>query len=184
MLKQLKDGTWKVESPADLQDAEAAVEERLEAIQEVEEHMEEEFQYLTMKRDVVALDEAIVSYMAKNDIAHVFRDDHKVTLVRRSKISWDVAKLKAKLPKNLWLKVTTQTLDREKLDDLIKQKVIDIKLVRPALTETPEKPHIRRYPFKEGQSKEDAMAEEQELRRAMGSDDKEEEPKPKRKGRK
>jgi molybdopterin converting factor small subunit len=166
-LKQKKDGSWLIENAKDLDEVCEAIEEREQALQEIEQMMEEEYDYLTTKEEIAALNVELTRFMNANHVKHVFRDNYKVTLVKRVKTSWDAEKLKAKLPKPIWLKVTKQVLDTEKLDDLVKGGVIKRSEIKDAFVQTDEKPHVRRYPFSEGQTKEDAMKEEQALRQAM-----------------
>lgn len=167
MLKQKKDGSWVIQTPADLDAAVEAIEEREQGIADLEQQMEEEFDYLTMKTEVNDLKQAVTAFMAAGKIAHVFRDGYKFTLIRRHSTKWNEGKLKKLLPKSMWLKVTNQVLDPHKLDDLVKQGKIDDKEIGEALERTPQKPYIQRFEYKEGQDREAAMAEELALRNAM-----------------
>lgn len=185
MLKQKKDGTWQIQTGDDLEAAVSAVEEREEAIRDLEQEMEEQYDYLTMKGEVVSLNEAIRVFMVENDQAHIFRDTYKLTLVRRATTKWDESKLRKLLPKHLWLKVTKQVVDRDKIDDLVREGKVDEKAIAPALVSTPVKPYVQRYPYKEGQTADDAHAEEAALREKLSKETaaKAEKPK-KRKGAK
>lgn len=183
-VKQLKDGTWHIESGKDLERAVALLEEKLETIGQVEAEMEEQYDYLTMKDEVVGLDEAIRVWMAENDQKHVFRDTYKITLIKRWKTEWNPDKLRAALPKALWLKVTKLVVDPNKIDDLVKQGKIKSKDIEKALEQTPVKPHIQRYPYKEGQDADAARAEEQALREQLSDETVAAAPKPKKRGKK
>jgi hypothetical protein len=167
MLKQNKDGTWQIQTGDDLEAAVAAVEERQEAIHDLEQEMEEQYDYLTMKREVEDLTEAIRLFMVENDHKHVFRDTYKLTLIQRANTRWDESKLRKLLPKSLWLKVTKQVVDRDKIDDLVREGKIDEKTIAPALVSTPVKPHIQRYDYKKGQDRDAAIAEEERLRQQL-----------------
>lgn len=166
-LKQKKDGTYKIESERDLQEVASAIEEREAARAEIEQKMEEEYDYMTMAEEIAALNEAMREFMADQDVAHVFRDNYQVTLVKRSKVIWDVEKLKSLLPKGMFLKVSRLVIDGDKIDDLVRGGQLDRDKISPALTVKAEKPHIRRYPYKDGTDKEKAMQEETQLRQQM-----------------
>lgn len=166
-LKQLKDGSWQIASGADLEAAVAAVEERTETLDEIEKVMEEEYGYSETKAEVKELTEAIRIFMSSKDVKNVFRDKYKLTLVKRARTSWDGDKLKSLLPKNMFIKVSRLVVDPEKIDDLVRRGEIDSKKIESALVSIPEKPHVRSYPYKEGQDKDDAMDEERRLMDAM-----------------
>lgn len=132
--------------------------------------MEEEYGYETTQTEIAGLNAAVTAYMATNDQAHVFREGYKLTLIRRSGLKWNEATLKTILGKAKWLKVTKTTLDTEKLDDLVRKGEVNRKEIERALTVTPQAPFVRRYDYKEGQSKDDAIQEEAAARAAMMND--------------
>jgi hypothetical protein len=146
---------------------------------EITAKMEEEFEYLTIQQELGELNETIRVFMVENHQKEIFRDNYKLTLVRRTKGTWNADKLKSLVPKNVWLKITRQTIDPEKIDDLVRQGVLEQKVIGKAFEVRPEKPHVRKYEYKEGESKEDAMAEEAALMAAMSGDKT-----PKKRGRK
>lgn len=163
-LKKLKDGTYKIESEKDLQEAASAIEQRESDLTEIEQMMEDDHDYLTMRDEIGKLDEAIRTFMSANDVKHVYRDDYAITLIRRMRSRWDADKLKKLVPKGMFLKLVTVAIDPQKIDNLVREGKLDSKKIASALVETPEKPHTRRFPYKEGQSRDDAMAEEAALR--------------------
>lgn len=173
MLKERKNGTWLIENQADLDAAMDGIEERQQAIEELEKEMEEQYDYLTMKTEIVSLNEAVKSFMIMAKQKHIFRDGYKLTLVQRASTKWNPERLKKLVPKPMWLKITDQVVSPKKIDDLVKQGKLDDKLIAPALQSTPQAPFVQRYPYKEGQSIEDAQAEEMALRQAMTGEAKE-----------
>ncbi len=182
-LKQNKDGTWTITAAADLEKAVALIEEREETMREVEQAMEEEYDYLTMRDEVRELNEAVRVFMVENDIKHIFRDTYKITAIRRWNTTWNIDKLKAALPKNMLLKVTKLVVDPGKIDDLVRKGTIKPEQIEKALEQTPVKPHIQRYPYKEGQTADDARAEEAALREELSRSDAARAPKPKKRGK-
>jgi hypothetical protein len=64
----------------------------------------------------------------------------------------------------------------------VRKGELDQKKIGKAYEIKHQKPHLRRYDFKEGQTKEEAMAEEQALVRAMSGEA--EEAAPKKRGKK
>lgn len=183
-LKRNKDGTWTITAAADLDKAVALIEEREETIRQVEQEMEEEYDYLTMKEEVSELNEAVRVFMIENDIKHVFRDTYKITAIRRWNTSWNLTKLRAVLPKGMLLKVTKMVVDPGKIDDLVRAGKIKPDQIEKALEQTPVKPHIQRYPYKEGQTAEQAQAEEAALREQLSKTNADAAPKPKKRGKK
>jgi hypothetical protein len=184
-VKQLKDGTWLIESGKDLQAAVEMVEQRESDIEDIERDMEEQYDYMTMKEEVGGLNAAITKFMSANDVKHVFRDTYKITVIRGHTTTWNPDRLKKLLPKSLWLKVTKQVVDPNKIDDLVKKGVIKDKLIEDALESKPKAAYIQRYPYKEGQDADAARAEEQALRQQLSRETVAEAPKPKkRKGSK
>jgi hypothetical protein len=142
-LKQRKDGTWSIETGKDMDAAVEAIEEREEGIKTIEENMEDEFDYLTMKQEIVDLKEELRRFMTANDQAQVIRDDYKIVLIRRMRSSWNVNKLKKVLSKGQYLKIVKMTVDPAKIDDLVRRGDIDEKLIASALEQTPDKPYLR-----------------------------------------
>lgn len=179
-VKQKKDETWVIESGKDLEAAVALIEEREEAIREIEAEMEKEYDYLTIKGEISGLNEAVRLFMIENDVKHVFRDTYKITAIRRWNTSWNPDKLRALLPKAMWLKVTKMVVDPNKIDDLVRQGKIDSKQIEKALEQSPVKPHIQRYPYKEGQDADAARAEEATLREQLTKADVDAAPAPKK----
>lgn len=167
MLKQKKDGTWLIESQKDLDSAIEAIEIREGAIADIEQQMEEEFDYLTMKDEANQLNEAVRLFMVENDVKHIFRDNYKVTLIRRVTSKWNPDKLRQLVGKATWLKITDQVVSPGKIDDLVRDGKLDERAIAPALESKPTKPFIQRFPYKEGQDKDAAIAEEMALREAM-----------------
>lgn len=141
--------------------------------------MEEEYDYLTIKAEIPALQDSVKAFMADQDVKNVFRDTYKLTLVRGSSGRWVPDKLKALVPKNVWLKITKLTVDPEKIDDLVRKGDLDRKQIESAYVTTANKPHVRTYEYPKGQDKDAAIAEEMALRQAMGGNDK-----PKKRGKK
>jgi hypothetical protein len=166
-LKRKKDGTYKIESGADLESAVDLIEEAKTVIEEIEAVMDEEYGYAENKENLKELESAVETFMAEKDVKNVFRDKYKLTLVRRSRTSWNGDKLKALLPKGMWLKVTRLVVDGDKIDDLVRKGELNSKVIDKALESKPEKPHVRLYPYKEGQDRDDAMNEEKRLMEAM-----------------
>lgn len=145
----------------------AAIEERQEAVAEIEQKMEEEFDYSTMKAEIESLRDAVTTFMSANKVAHVFRDNYKITLVRRTSGRWNPDKLRGLVPKGMWLKITTQTVNGDKIDDLVREGKLDRKVIGKAFEITAQKPHIRVFPYKEGQDADAAAKEEEALRASM-----------------
>lgn len=170
MLKQKKDGTWTIQSGADLEEAVAAIEEREQAVRDLEAEMEEKYDYLTMKQEAADLIEAVRVFMVSANMKHVFRDTYKLTLIRRATTKWNPDKLKNLVGKATWLKITDQVVSPSKIDDLTREGKLDSKLIAPALEQTPTKPFIQRFPYKDGQDKDAAMDEETALRAAMSGE--------------
>lgn len=147
----------------------SAIEEREAAVADLREYMQEEFGYQDTLDEIDALNNEVKRFMSANDVKHVFRDGYKLTLVRRGSSAWDQVKLKNLLPKSVWLKVTRQVLDPEKLDDLVRTGGVKMKEIKSAYITVPQAPHVRRYDYTEGQTKEDVIAEEAKLREALSS---------------
>lgn len=163
MLKQKKDGSWLIENYKDLETVAEAIEEREQAIADIEESMEEQYDYKALKQEVSDLKYALTGFMDKNDHAQLIRPDYKIVLVKRSRTSWNEAKLKSLLPKNLWLKVTKLVIDPDKIDDFARKGAIDMDKIAPALESKPDKPHLRWYYGKEGEGDKEAAELEKVL---------------------
>lgn len=182
-LQQNAEGEWLIESAADLSAAVEAIEERQQAVRDLESEMEEQFDYLTMKEEITELENALKGAMTRFDQKHIFRDNYKITLIRGHSTTWNPDKLRKLLPKNLWLKVTKQVIDPGKIDDLVRAGTIKEKAVAPALEQKPKAPYIQRYEYKEGEDKDAAMEEEKAARAALSASDAEK-GKPAKRGRK
>jgi hypothetical protein len=155
--------SWKIEGLKDLDAVADAIEEREAAIAECEKLMEEEYDYQTMKEELTNLKECLRSFMEKNDHAQLTREGYRIVLVKRSRNSWNESKLKNLLPKGVWLKVTRLVVDRDKIDDLVREGTIDMDKIAPALESKADKPHLRWYFESEG----DGEAEAKSLAEAM-----------------
>jgi hypothetical protein len=135
-----------------------------ESVREIEALLEEEYDWLTIQRDIDQLKAALASFMTRNDVAKQITDEGHWSLIRRTRGRWDESKLKERLGKSMWLKITKQVLDTEKLDDMVRKGGIKKEEVKGAYIETPEKPHLRFYA--KGTSNEDEAVA---LKEAMGS---------------
>lgn len=147
-----------------MQKAVALVAEKQEMRAEAERILEEEYDYLTLGAEVDSLKTSIRDFMIDQDVAQAKGDGGHWSLIRRTKTKWNPAKLKKILSKGQMIKVSTFTVDPDKLDDMVRKGKIDKKKIAPALEQTPEKPHIRWF----DSSDEDASAEESALKAAMG----------------
>jgi hypothetical protein len=146
-----------------LRSAAVIIRENEQALVEIEQLMEEEHDYLTLKKDIGALKAGMLEYMVEYDVAQAPADGGRFSLVRRTRTRWNPDKLKRILSKSQIIKVSRFDIDPEKLDDLVRQGKLDRKKIAPALEQTPEKPHIRWY----DSSDEDAASEEAALKEAM-----------------
>jgi hypothetical protein len=146
-----------------LRNAAVLIRENEQALVEIEELMEEEHGYMTIKDNIGTLKTAMLEYMVDQDIAQAPADGGRFSLVRRTRTRWNPDKLKKILSKSQIIKVSRFDIDPEKLDDLVRQGKLDRKKIAPALEQTPEKPHIRWY----DSSDEDAASEEAALKEAM-----------------
>lgn len=166
-LELRNDGSWQITSGKDFQDAIEALEQREEAVKEAEQFMEEEYDYLTMKKEIASLNEALRQWMVANHQAQVVRDDYKLVLIRRKRTKWNESKLKEILGKSMFLRCTKQVVDTDKIDDLVRKGRIDEKVISPALEEIADKPYIRRYDDTDDEGAADA--ELAAVKEAMGS---------------
>lgn len=132
--------------------------------------MEEEFDYITMGEEIEALRQSMTTFMSANDVARVYRDNYAITLIRRSSFVWDAEKLKKILSKGMMLKISSLVVNPDKIDDLVREGKIDRKQIERALTEKKQKPHVRVFPYKDGQSADDARAEEAALRAQLSNE--------------
>jgi hypothetical protein len=156
MLKQRNNGTWVIETGADLDKAMQLIEDREDMIAEAERIMEEKYEYLTFKEEHKALLDAVRDFMDRMDIASIPRPDrgYKLTLRKDWTSRWNPERLKNLVPKSVWLRITTQVVDPDKIDDLVRKGELDRQTIAPAFEQTKKKPYIRRYGLKDEEAAE------------------------------
>jgi FtsZ-binding cell division protein ZapB len=164
MAKKTKDKGMKFDSGKEFEAAVALLEEKEEMVASIMEILNEEYDYAEIQTEIEELKEAIRQWMMENDQAQVVRDDYKISLVRRSRSTWNIDKLKKVLGKGQFLKITRLVVDPDRIDDLVRSGEINGKLIESALEMKPEKPYLRWYHGSEDEGDKEADA----LKKAMG----------------
>ena len=163
-LTKLGNGSFKISSQKEAREAAQLIEERNEAIAEIEAEMEEQYDLQTMRREAVELHRALTKFMDDKSVDKLEMGEYRWQVVRGFTRTWDAGKLKAKLGKAKFLQVCKLTPDPELIDDLVRQGKIKLDDIESALDETPKAPYIKRYENRE--AKGDAEADK--LKEAMG----------------
>jgi hypothetical protein len=140
------------------------LEERTEAVLEIERIMEEEYDYKAMRNESTALKFAIEEFMAKSDRPKLEMSGYRWQLIKSANRVWNPDKLRAALGKAKFLKVCSVTPDPDKIDDLVRKGTINLEDIEDALEEFPKKSYIKR--FEDSDKKADEEAER--VRAAMG----------------
>jgi hypothetical protein len=112
---------------------------------ELKERLEEEYGLKQMENDILDLTFAVHGFMIAKKIATIQRPGYYLRRIERRKRVWNGAKLKKLVPKSVWLQITTQKPDPDKIDDLVRKGTLKIKTIESALDEIPEKPFVRRF---------------------------------------
>ena len=155
--------TFAVSSVKEAEEAVQLMQERNEAIAEVEAMMEEEYELSTLRKESMALYEAVRAFVLKRN-KDLIMDDRTWKIVKPASRSWNPDKLMKLLPKSLFMKVATMsyTIDPERLDSLIREGSIDRKKIATAFEETPKTPYVKHTVLKEedttGEDEADAVA--------------------------
>lgn len=154
-----------ISSQREAREALELIDSHAESIVEIEAEMEEKHDLQTLRRESVDMKKAVDDFMAKKDVEEIDMGSYKVKLIRRVRRSWNGEKLRGLVDKATWLRITTQTPDPEKIDEMVREKKLDRKVIADAYEEIAEKPHTRRYYASEKSEDE----EESRLKEAMGS---------------
>lgn len=156
--------TFSISSVADAKAAIELMKERTEAINEIEEMMEEEYELSTLRKESMALMEAVKDFVLKRD-KPLEVDNRRFTIVKQHVRKWNPEKLQSLLPKAVFMKVATMqyVVDPERLDSLIRAGEIDRKKIESAFEESPKAPYVKHSILKpsdnSGEEEADRVAE-------------------------
>lgn len=132
------------------------IEERNEAIAEIEALMEEEHDFQSMRKEAIELHRALTRFMDDKSVDKLDMGTFRYQVVRAVTRTWNANKLKAKLGKAKFLQVCSVTPDPDKIDDMVRQGKIDLEDIESALDETPKTPYIKRYVNREAEGDDEA----------------------------
>jgi hypothetical protein len=163
LLKKSEKGTFTVSSLSEAREAATLLEERNEAIRDVEKIMNEEYDYAEMKAESVALKFAIEDFLVKKNRKALGMKGYRWQLIRPVNRSWDRDRLRELVGKATFLKLVKTEVDPDKVDEFVRSGKLKLNVIEEALIELPKKPYIKRY-----ESSDDAADEEADrVRKAM-----------------
>lgn len=137
--------TFAVSSVADAEEAIKLMEERNEAIAEVEAMMEEQYELSTLRKESMALYEAVRSFVLLKRKKDLIMDGRTFKIVTQHTRRWNADRLHSLLPKALFMEVATTeyVIDAQKLDSLINAGKIDRDAIADAFEETAKAPYVK-----------------------------------------
>lgn len=126
------------------------MEERNEAIAEVEAMMEEEYELSTLRKESMALYEAVRQFVLKRG-KDLEMPDRTWKIVKQKIRTWNAETLQQLLPKPLFLKVAQMEyrVDAEKLDSLIRAGEIDRDKIKSAFEEKAKQAYVKHTVLKQ-----------------------------------
>lgn len=139
-LKRLDNGTFVIMNDKDLEKASqlfAELQGELAAL-------EEEFSIADMQSDTTELQRAVADYCARKGRKDVEFGGDDWTVVQRHSRSWNASKLRSKVSKTLWLRITRQTPDQALIDEAIAEGALHENDIADAFEETPQRPYLKR----------------------------------------
>jgi hypothetical protein len=117
----------------------------MEAIRELEQMMEDEYDYASMRKESVDLKLSLEAWMTDQNEQKLELDNYRWQLIKPESKRWNADKLRAVLGKAMFLKVCKVEPDPAKIDDLVRQGKIKLPDIEKALEFEPKKPYIKRY---------------------------------------
>jgi len=132
------------------------IEERAEAIAEIEEEMEEKHDLQSMRQEAVELHRALTKFMDDKSVDKLDMGGYRYQVVRPTSKRWNADKLKAKLGKSKFIQVCKLMPDPDKIDDMVRQGKIDLDKIEAALEIEPKSAYIKRYENREAEADEEA----------------------------
>jgi hypothetical protein len=142
--------------------------ERNESIHQINEMMNEKYDYGDMLREATNLQRAVDAFLISKKISELEHANVKLTVVRPHSRYWDGERLKNLVPKRVWLEITKQTPDPDMIEDAIRRGLIKREEIEAAYVEEPKAAYVKKnYGKKDGEEK--ANEEAERVKEAMGS---------------
>lgn len=155
-LKANSDGTYTISSLGKLREAAKLRQALFQELEELDVH--------TIQAEITELSRAMATYMAAAGLQELPNietgedEKFKAVLVQRSSLEYRIEpdagrdseiagpSLKETLPKGVFLKVTKRVIDRDALDEAIRDGTVDEDEVRECAYERKQAPFVRFYP--------------------------------------
>ena len=161
--KKTEKVTFTVSSEKSAVEALALMQERTEAIAEIEAKMEEEYEMSTLRNESMALYDAVRLFVLNRD-KDLILPDRTFKIVKQKIRRWNPEKLAKLLPKHMFMKIVKveYAVDAEKLDSMIRAGKIDRDEIKGAFEETPKAAYVKHSVLKAddttGEDEADAVA--------------------------
>lgn len=107
--------------------------------------MDKKFGYSDLQTESLALNRAVIEYMDKKKVDDVDMGTYRAHLQRGFNRGWNADRLRELVPKSVWLKITKQTPDPDKIEEAVKKGLITRKQIQSAFEEKPKAPFLRRF---------------------------------------
>jgi hypothetical protein len=163
-LKQSSDGRFDVRNNSDFEKALALMRERESQVAELEQMMEDEYDFISLQQEARALKFAIDAYLlakGKN-----YSDDLvTMTIVQPKKWHWNGEKLRTIVGKAIYLKLVDMTPSSEKIDEAVKKGIVDRDKIDPAYEAEPISQYVKTTAKKQRPEEDD---EAERVKEAMG----------------
>lgn len=135
------------------------IDERTDAIIEIQQEMDKKYGYSDLQEESLALNKAVIEFMDKDKVEDVDMGTYRAHLQRSYTRGWNGDKLRALVPKGVWLKITKQTPDPEAIEEAVKRGLLMRKQIQSAYEEKPKAPFLRRFQGKTDDNEEERVAE-------------------------
>jgi hypothetical protein len=130
-------------------------------IADIEEQVEEEYALGSQRRLALALDTAIKNFQLDSGIQEIEREGYRLQIVRRFKRYWDAEKLRKLVSPKEWQVITDRVPNPDKIDNAVREGVLDLKKINRAFIEEESGTHVRRFnaPKESADAEADRVAE-------------------------
>lgn len=132
------------------------LEEKQEAVAEIEREMDEEYDYKALRNEATALSLAIRDFMVKNDRKKLEMDGYRWQVIRPVNRVWNADKLRGLVGKSMFFKLCRFEPDSDKIDAMVREGKLNIDDIQDALDELPKSAYIKRYQSSEAAADEEA----------------------------
>lgn len=141
-LKQRTDGSYIISNRGEADQAAELLRETQRAVDEMNIAFMSQPGVREAMQDAVNLRKSIDGFLLANKYS-IDIDGLKMTPTYPKERKWNVDKLREVLPAGLFKRVIVETVDSDKLDELVKAGKVKLDAIEPAYEESPKTPSVR-----------------------------------------